>query len=139
MKASLQQAFSLIEVMVVVVIIGLLASVVTVGVMGFLADSRITAAKTQISQFMEALDLYKLTNGKYPSKSQGLEALLEPRKGRDEGYLKGTEIPKDPWGHEYEYRSTGSKCKIICYGANGEEGGTGEDEDIVVTSGSKDN
>ncbi len=133
-----QCAFSLIEVMVVVVIIGLLASVVTVGVMGFLADSRKTAAKAQMEEFRKALDLYKLKHSTYPSTSAGLKVLTKAEKGMSEAYLKN-DIPNDPWGNEYRYRcnSAGTKFEIISYGSDGQEGGEDEAEDIKVLSSAK--
>lgn len=119
--------FSLIEIMVVIVIIGLLSSVVTVGVMQFVAKGRITTAKTQMTEFMKALNLYKMEKGSYPSSSSGLKALMEFKSSSGEPLLK--EIPKDPWGNAYRYRSTGSSVQVISYGADGREGGTGENED----------
>ena len=127
--------FSLIEIMVVIVIIGLLSSVVTVGVMQFVAKGRITTAKTQMVEFMKALNLYKMEKGSYPSGSRGLAVLVETKSSSGEPLLK--EIPKDPWGNTYKYKSSGSSCQILSYGSDGREGGTGENEDIKVSSDGK--
>ena len=132
---SSQHGFSLIEIMVVIVIIGLLAGVVTVGVMQFLVQGRITTAKAQMTEFMKALDLYKMKKGVYPSSGKGLVALTKTKSSTGQPLLK--EIPKDPWGNKYRYRSRGSQCKITSYGANGREGGEGESADIVISSSGK--
>ena len=127
--------FSLIEIMVVIVIIGLLSSVVTVGVMRFMDTGRSTTAKTQMTEFMKALNLYKMEKGSYPSSSSGLKALVESKSSSGEPLLK--EIPKDPWGNVYRYRSTGSACQVVSYGADGREGGTAINEDLKVSSDGK--
>ncbi|NUM35191.1 MAG: type II secretion system major pseudopilin GspG [Candidatus Brocadiae bacterium] len=127
--------FSLIEIMVVIVIIGLLSSVVTVGVMRFMDNGRITTTKAQMAEFMKALNLYKMEKGSYPSSSAGLKALVESKSSSGEPLLK--EIPKDAWGNTYRYRSTGSTCQVISYGADGREGGTGINEDLKVSSDGK--
>ena len=118
--------------MVVVVIIGMLATVVTVSVMSYLEQARRTAAQAQMEEFMKALNFYKMDKGSYPSGGQGLKALLQKKKGSDDSYIK--DIPVDPWGGEYRYKSSGSQCEIICYGADQRAGGTGSGEDVVVSS-----
>ena len=131
-RHSSYQGFSLLEVMVVVVIIGMLATVVTVGVMSYLNQARRTTAEAQMSEFMKALNFYKMDKGLYPSTGQGLNALMEKKKGSDDSYIK--DIPKDPWSNDYQYKSTGSTCEIRCYAADGRRGGDGSGEDIVASS-----
>lgn len=121
------RGFSLLEVMVVIVIIGMLASVVTVSVMGHMAKAKRTTAETQIKEFMKALDFYKMEHGSYPTSSQGLKVLTESKKGTE---AQLTQIPNDPWGNPFRYRSLGSTYEIISYGADGREGGEGDDADI---------
>jgi general secretion pathway protein G len=113
--------------MVVIVIIGMLASVVTVGVMGHLAKARVTTTEAQVKEFTKALDLYKMDTGSYPTSSQGLKILTDAKKGT-EPYL--VQIPNDAWGNPYRYRSLGATYDIISYGADGREGGEGYDADI---------
>ncbi len=134
------KGFTLIEIMVVVVILGILATIVLTNVMGREDEARINAAKTQIRALEGGLDGYKLDNGFYPSTDQGLEALIRkpeagriPAKWKESGYLKPARIPKDPWGKDYLYFSPGSEGRpyeIVSYGADGEQGGEGNDADI---------
>lgn len=132
-----QRGFTLIEVMVVVVILGILAGLVVPRLLDRPEEARRTKAVMQIKSIEEALALYKLDNGMFPETSQGLEALVEkPEKGRipiryrEGGYLG--KIPKDPWGNDYVYLSPGlnSDYDLISYGADGESGGEGNDADI---------
>ncbi len=135
-----RNGFTLIEIMVVVVILGILATIVLTNVMGREDEARINAAKTQIRSLEGALDGYKLDNGFYPSTDQGLDALIHkpetgriPQKWKEDGYLKPARIPKDPWGNPYQYFSPGSdnrEYEIITYGADGEPGGEGKNADI---------
>lgn len=132
------QGFTLIEIMVVVVILGLLAGLVIPNIINRTDDARKTTAATQIQSIEMALKLYKLDNGQYPTSEQGLQALVEPpsvgrlaKKWREEGYMeKG--IPKDPWGNDYVYVSPGlhGKFDLMSYGGDGEPGGEGIDADI---------
>ena len=128
---TLQRGFSLIEIMVVVVIIGMLASIATVGVITYIDKARITTAKSQMKEFVKALDLYKMEKGSYPTSGEGLE-LLTKAQATGKPLLK--DIPKDPWGRKYIYNSTGSNYEIISYGGNKREGGTGIDADIRMKS-----
>jgi general secretion pathway protein G len=132
-----QRGFTLIEIMVVVVIMGILAALVVPKLMGRADDARITAAKQDISTLMQALKLYKLDNQRYPSTEQGLQALIsKPTSGpaangwKNGGYVE--KLPKDPWGGQYQYLSPGVKGEvdIFSYGADGQPGGTGNDADI---------
>ena len=135
-----QKGFTLIEIMVVVVILGILATIVLTNVMGREDEARINAAKTQIRALEGGLDGYKLDNGFYPSTDQGLLALIKkpdvgriPNKWKEGGYLKPARIPKDPWGKDYLYFSPGNEGReyeIISYGADSEQGGEGKNADI---------
>ncbi len=134
---AIQRGFTLIEIMVVVVIMGILAALVVPKLMGRADDARITAAKQDISTLMSALKLYKLDNQRYPTTEQGLQALVaKPTSGpaangwKNGGYID--KLPKDPWGNQYQYLSPGVKGEVdvFSYGADGQPGGTGNDADI---------
>jgi general secretion pathway protein G len=129
------RGFTLIEMLIVMVILGLLAALVGPRMFGKVGKSRQKAAKAQISLFETALDTYKLDTGKYPSTSEGLQALRVKPEGveRWDGPYLPKDIPKDPWGHLYDYRSPGEHgdYDILSYGADGTSGGQDEDEDIV--------
>lgn len=126
-----QGGFTLMELMVVIVIIGLLVALVGPRLMGAADDAKVVAAKAQISSFKNALNQFKLKENRYPSTSEGLEALVSGEKP----YLEQTRIPEDPWGNPYVYTSPGTQghdFEIISYGEDGAPGGTGEyDADIV--------
>lgn len=132
-----QHGFTLIEIMVVVVIMGILAALVVPKLMGRADDARIVAAKQDISTIMQALKLYKLDNQRYPTTEQGLIALIKkPTSGpaasgwKIGGYVD--KLPKDPWGNPYQFLSPGIKGEldIFSLGADGQPGGTGNDADI---------
>jgi len=135
-----QKGFTLIEVMVVIIILGLLAYLVLPNIIGQEEKAKVEAAKIQIKALESALDGYKLDNGFYPTTDQGLDALIKkpetgriPTKWREGGYLKPARIPKDPWEKEYHYYSPGNEGReyeIISYGADGEPGGEGKNADI---------
>ncbi len=131
------RGFTLIEIMVVVVIMGILAALVVPKLMGRTDDARIIAAKQDIATVMQALKLYKLDNQRYPTTEQGLQALItKPTTGpaangwKTGGYLD--KLPKDPWGNPYQYLSPGTKGEIdvISLGGDGQAGGVGNDADI---------
>ena len=133
------KGFTLIEIMVVVIILGLLAGLVLPRILGQEERARVEATKVQIRALESALDAFKLDNGFYPDTQQGLEALIEkptvgqiPPKYRDGGYLEQKKIPLDPWGNPYVYLCPGlhGDFDIISYGADGKEGGEGKDADI---------
>ncbi|HEX9021796.1 MAG TPA: type II secretion system major pseudopilin GspG [Nitrospirota bacterium] len=140
MKKLNQRGFTLIEIMVVIIILGLLAGLVLPKFLGQEEKAKREVAKTQIRSIEGALDAYKLDNGFYPTTDQGLDALVKkpeagriPEKWREGGYLKPARIPKDPWGHDYVYNSPGGEGReyeIISYGADGEPGGEGNNADI---------
>jgi general secretion pathway protein G len=133
-----QRGFTLIEIMVVVVILGVLAALVVPRFLNRPDEARVTKAQVDIKSLEEALGLYKLDNSYYPSTEQGLRALVnKPETGRIPtkyavgGYLK--KVPVDPWNNEYVYLSPGlhsNDFDLISYGADGEPGGEGTDADI---------
>ena len=129
--------FTLIEIMVVIVILGLLAALVVPKLVGRTEEAKKTQARVQIKNLEQALELFKLDNGFYPATEQGLEALVRiPEAGRiPKNYRKGgylDRLPKDPWGNGYVYISPGTHgdYDISSYGADGAPGGEGEDGDI---------
>lgn len=139
MKQRNQRGFTLIEIMVVMVILGLLVAVVAPNIMGRSDQAKVTIAKTQMSNIANALDLYRLDNSHYPSTQQGIEALVsrpsgspEPKNWNPDGYLKS--VPEDPWGNQYQYMSPGAEgaYDLYSYGADGQEGGDGDAADISV-------
>ncbi len=130
-----QAGFTLIEIMVVVVIIGVLAALVVPGVLGRADDARVTAARSDISSLMQALKLYKLDNQRYPSAEQGLEALVrKPAVGTIPANWKVyvEKLPNDPWGRPYQYANPGvqGEIDVFSFGADGQAGGEGADADI---------
>ncbi len=134
-----QNAFTFLELMVVVTILGLLAVYVAPRFMGRTDDARAVKARVDISGLVTALQLYKLDNGSYPTTEQGLLALVEkpsiepvPLNWKDKGYLEKSKIPKDPWGRDYLYLSPGihDDYDLISYGADGTPGGEGKNQDI---------
>lgn len=140
MKRKHEEGFTLIEIMVVIIILGMLAGLVLPRILGQEEKAKIETTKVQIRSLEGALDAFKLDNGFYPETEQGLEALIKkpetgriPLKWREGGYLKPARIPKDPWGKDYVYLSPGSENReyeIISYGVDGEPGGEGKNADI---------
>jgi general secretion pathway protein G len=131
-----EHGFTLVEILVVITIIALIMSLVGPRVLNFLGESKAKAARIQIESLSSALDLYFLDIGRYPAGSEGLNALVR-RPGNSVGwngpYVKGTVVPKDPWGKDYVYRSPvqNAAYEIMSYGADGQEGGTGAAADIT--------
>ena len=127
--------FTLVEMLVVLTIIALVLGLVGPRVLNYLGESRTKAAKLQIESFGSALDLFYLDAGRYPTTSEGLNALAQRPTGAEVWngpYVKGGKIPSDPWGHPYQYRSPveGAPYEIVSYGSDGREGGEGTAADI---------
>jgi general secretion pathway protein G len=130
------RGFTLIELLVVLVILGLLASLVGPRVMKYLGGAKSDSARLQIEDYSATLDMYRLEVGRYPTTDEGLQALVEAPpgvNGWNGPYLKKKQLPKDPWGKEYEYKSPGEHGDYDLYtlGADNSEGGTGESQDVV--------
>lgn len=131
------KGFTLIEIMIVLVIMGILAGLIVPKLMGRTDDARVLQAKQDIATMAGALKMYKLDNLRYPTTDQGLKALItKPTTGpaangwKTEGYI--SKLAKDPWGNEYQYMSPGlkSEFEIFTYGQDGQPGGAGYDADI---------
>lgn len=136
-----ERGFTLIEILIVITILGILASLVAVKLMDRPGEARAMKARLDIQTIENALKLYKLDNGTYPTTEQGLRSLVErpsvgrvPKKWREGGYLEKGVVPKDPWDNDYYYLCPGvhnQDFDIWCYGGDGEEDGEGEDQDIT--------
>jgi len=135
--ASLRTGFTLLEVMIVVVILGILAALVVPRIISRPDEARVIAARQDIASFMQALKLYRLDNLRYPSTEQGLQALVEkpvatplPPNWKTGGYIE--RLPKDPWGNPYRYLNPGlhGEIDVFSFGADGTAGGEGNDADI---------
>lgn len=134
-RQGLQRAFTLIELMVVLVIIGVLAALIVPNVIERADDARVTAARTDVNNLMQALKLYRLDNQRYPTAEQGLQSLLTrpttgPAAPNWKPYVE--KLPKDPWGNPYQYLNPGVKGEIDVFslGADGQPGGEGKNADI---------
>ena len=138
-RRSNDRGFTLIEIMIVIVILGILAWQVVPRIMGKPEEARRLKARMDIASLETALKMYKLDNGVYPSTEQGLQALIEapaigqlPRKWRKGGYLEKGKVPLDPWENEFIYLSPGlhGDFDLIAYGNDGEPGGEEDNLDI---------
>jgi general secretion pathway protein G len=134
------KAFTIIEVMAVIVIIGILASIVAVNVVGRIDKARVTATKANLKMLHGAVIQFKLDTGRYPTEEEGLQALIEQPTDvtgwNTGGYLETTTLPKDAWGNDFIYQlspESGKPFVIISYGADGEEGGEGYNKDLYST------
>ena len=137
---SQRLAFTLIEIMAVVIIMGLLAGIVGVAIFGQLDTARVNTTRTQMKQIEAALSFYQMDNGRFPTTEQGLGALIEqptigpePRNYRPGGYLQGREVPRDAWSNDFHYEIPGTNntdgFDIWSLGADGQPGGTETDAD----------
>lgn len=129
-----QLGFSLIEIMVVVVIMGVLAALIVPNIMGRPDQARVVAARQDIGALMQALKLYRLDNGRYPTAEQGLPALVGGQATRqpNSGHSYMDRLPNDPWGTPYQYLNPGvhGEIDVFSLGADGRAGGEGNDADI---------
>ncbi len=135
LRRAAQAGFTLIELMVVLVIIGVLAALIVPNVLDRADDARATAAKTDVNNLMQALKLYRLDNQRYPTGEQGLQALVAkpgagPTPPNRKPYLE--KLPNDPWGRPYQYLNPGVKGEIdvMSFGADGQSGGEGKNADV---------
>ena len=135
-----QSGFTLIEILVVIIIITILASIVSVNVLRKPGEARVSAAKLQIKQLQTAVQMYKTEQGRAPTQEQGLEALVSkpvtdplPQQYPTDGYLESRNLPKDPWNNDFIYLvpgRAGEVFEIISYGSDGEPGGEGDAADL---------
>lgn len=125
-----RRAFTLTELMVVIVIIGLLASVATISVRTYMTHSRQNIARSEIATVCNGLELYLTIQGRYPSNDEGIDILVQKTDKAPDGIL--TKLPVDPWGNSYQYIYPGRNTpyEVISYGADNREGGTGGDTDL---------
>ena len=129
-----RSGFTLLELMVVIVIIGLLAGLVTLRTRSYLTISKQNAAKAEVSKIVEALESYYAVHNRYPTNEEGIAALVEKTPKFPDGLL--SKVPKDPWGNDYVYNCPGrsSPYEVICYAADGREGGENENADITSSN-----
>jgi general secretion pathway protein G len=130
-----EEGFTLVEMLVVITIIGMIMALVGPRVLTYLTESKVKAARIQIQSFTSALDLFYLDAGRFPSSAEGLEALVRPTAGVaawNGPYLRGSNVPNDPWGTPYIYRVPGEHgpYDLISLGSDRQEGGTGSAADI---------
>jgi general secretion pathway protein G len=138
-RKKMKKGFTLIEVMVVVIILGILATLIVPRIMSRPEEAKRTKTQLQIRSIESALKLYKLDNGDYPTTEQGLDALVKkpetgilPKNWRKGGYLESTKVPKDPWGNDFIYVMPGQygDFDLSSYGHDGQKGGEEENADI---------
>ncbi len=139
-KNRRRTGFTLVEIMAVIIIIGLLASIAAVNFLGQTDKARVATTKANLKVLHNAVAQFKMDTGRYPTEEEGLRVLIEPPsdvKGYQEGgYLDSSEIPKDAWKHDFvyiAYPENGKPFLIMSYGADGQEGGEGYDADLYST------
>ena len=132
MTHARKRALTLVELMVVIVILGILATTVTLSVRDHLVSGKQSAAKQELAQIKAALELYFLEHDRYPTNDEGLAILVARNEKHPDGLLQGGDL-KDPWGHPYEYVCPGvhGSFDLMCFGADGQEGGNGGSADLV--------
>ena len=135
----MRKGFTLLEIMIVVVILGLLAALVVPNLIGQGEQAKEKLTCVQMKSLKNALDSFKVQEGRYPSTEEGLKALIknpDPKKYKSYpkgGFLGSDKLPKDPWGNDYIYVNEDSKVDIISLGADGKEGGSGENRDLKLS------
>ena len=135
----MRKGFTLLEIMIVVVILGLLAALVVPNLIGQGERAKEKLTCVQMKSLKNALDSFKVQEGRYPSTEEGLKALIknpDPKKYKSYpkgGFLGSDKLPKDPWGNDYIYVNEDSKVDIISLGADGKEGGSGENRDLKLS------
>lgn len=139
-RIKLKKAFSLMELMIVIVILGMLSALILPNIMGKADDAKVKLTCIQMKNVSEALKSFKFDNGAYPDNEMGLKALIQnPDKERfinypNSGYFEGKKLPKDPWNGRYIYINEGGDINIISLGADGKEGGEENNKDISLKS-----
>lgn len=134
-KIQMRKAFTLIEIMVVIIILGLLASFVIPNITGKSEEAKQKLVCIQMKSLTESLKMFKVDNGSYPTGEEGLQALIEnPNENAyasyaTSGYIEGTNLPKDPWNKPYIYLNNDDTVELVSLGADGKEGGKDEDKD----------
>ena len=139
-RKTWRRAFTIVEVMAVVIIIGLLAAIVVRNFVGQTEKARVTTTKASLRVLDEAVMQFKMDTSRYPTEEEGLMVLIEPPSDIDNypegGFLRTTDLPKDAWGNDFlyiRYPESGKPYEIISYGADGEEGGESYDADLRNT------
>jgi len=139
-RGEMKKAFSLLELMIVIVILGLLSALVLPNLLGKAESAKRKMTCIQMKQLEEALKSFKFDNGVYPSTEEGLQALIsnpDPEKYTNyapSGYLESKSLPRDPWKHPYVYINEDNNIELISLGADGREGGEGDAKDITLQS-----
>jgi len=135
----MKKAFTLIEIMIVVIILALIASLVVPNIIGQGERAKEKLVCVQMKSLKNALDSFKVEEGRYPTTTEGLKALIKnpnPQKYKNypkNGFLGSKKLPKDPWGNDYIYVNNNGEIDIISLGADGKEGGSGENKDIKLS------
>jgi general secretion pathway protein G len=139
-QKKMYSGFTILEIMAVVIIIGALAGIVAFNVLGKIEDARIRTTKASLKVLDDAVTLFKMDTGRFPTEEEGLNELVERPSDvttyAEGGYLKTRQVPKDAWQHEFVYHlnpESGASFEVMSYGADGQEGGEGKDADLRST------